>query len=275
MRARPERRPQLGLVERPVRLAQQHRPHDRAGEDRVRPVVLVPGLEQHDLVAGVQQRERHRDQGLGGPAGDAHLGVGIDRPARVRPRGLLRDRGPQRGGAERHRVLVVVGVDRGARGRLQLRRAREVGEALAEVDRAVLGGEPERLPDHRLGELGRLRAGPHPSTLPPPPSRRTDRSALAGRSGVRSAGPRSRYRRRAGAGGPAPPSPPSRPARLRPPAQQGRPLAHAHQPQPGAVRHGPVPGQHTAVAHLDDHLAAAGAAPAAASRTARRGAARW
>src|SRR6185437_13172434 len=47
------------------------------------PVVLIPRLEQHDLVAGVEQREGHGDQGLGGAAGHADVGLGIHGPAGV------------------------------------------------------------------------------------------------------------------------------------------------------------------------------------------------
>jgi hypothetical protein len=162
----PERRPQLRLVERPVRLAHGHEPGHGAGQDRVGLVVLVPRLEQHNLVAGVEQRERDGDQRLGRPARHAELGLRVDLPSRIGPGRLRRDRRPELWGAERHRVLVVVGLDRRAGRLLELGRARVVREALPEVDRAVPGGEPERLPDHRLGEPRRLRARPrHPPSL--------------------------------------------------------------------------------------------------------------
>src|SRR5207249_1966394 len=51
------------------------------------------------------------------------------------------------------RVLVDVVEDRRARGLLELQRRGEVGEALRQVDRVVLRGEPRHFADHALREF--------------------------------------------------------------------------------------------------------------------------
>ena len=158
-RPRPERRAQLVGVDRPVRLVERHVARDGAGEDRVGSVVLVVRLEDDDLVARVQQPEHGGHHRLGRAAGDGHLGLGIDRaPAGEMAGGRGRDRVAQRLAAPGDRVLVDV-VAHGRRGGvLELGRAREVGEALGQADRAGRNGQPVHLADDRFAEafgLGR------------------------------------------------------------------------------------------------------------------------
>ena len=134
---RPERRAQLVGVDRPVRLVERHVARDGAGEDRVGAVVLVVRLEDDDLVARVEQPEHGGHHRLGRAAGDGDLGLGIDRaPAGELAGGRGRDRVAQRLAAPGDRVLVDVVADGGRGGVLELGRAREVGEALGQADRA-------------------------------------------------------------------------------------------------------------------------------------------
>ena len=164
-RARAERRAELLLVDRPVRLVERDVARRRTGQDRVRTVVLVERLEHDDLVARVEETEHRRDHRLGRAAGDGHLGLRVDRvPARELARGRRGDRVAQRLAAPGDGVLVDVGIDRGRDGRLQLGRAGEVGKALREADRAGRHGQAVHLPDDRFGEpvrLGRDRSSGH------------------------------------------------------------------------------------------------------------------
>ena len=82
------------------------------------------------------------------------LRIDLSRSGRSAPSSRRSRRGNP--GAPGDRVLVDVGVDRGRRGVLDLGRAGEVGEALGEVDRAVLEREAGHLADHRFGEAGGL-----------------------------------------------------------------------------------------------------------------------
>ena len=148
---------ELGGVEAPLRRPQADEARHRAGQDRVGAVVLVEGLEDHHLVAGIEDREESGNHGLGRAARDRDLALGIHRHA-VEPLEFLRDGLAQRPRPPRDGVLVDVRGD-GAAGRfLHLLGSREIGKALGEVDRAVQMGQARHLADHRFGEalgLGR------------------------------------------------------------------------------------------------------------------------
>ena len=74
-------------IERPVGLPARHRlvqrdvARRRAGQDRVRPVVLVERLEDDHLVARIDDRHHRRHHRFGGAAADRDLLVGR-RPSR-------------------------------------------------------------------------------------------------------------------------------------------------------------------------------------------------
>ena len=123
------------------------------GEDRVGAVVLVPRLEDDDLVAGIDEREEHGGHRFGRAARDGDLAVRIDGHVVPSPV-LLGDAEPERRRAPRDRVLVDVPVNRGACGFLHRLGHREVGEALSEVDRAVLLSDARHLADDGFGEAG-------------------------------------------------------------------------------------------------------------------------
>ena len=156
---RAECRAQLVRIDRPVRFVQRDVARDRAGQDRVGAVVLVVGLEHDDLVARVEQPEHGGHHRLGRAAGDGDLGLGVDRaPAGEVARRRRGDRVAQRLAPPGDGVLVDVVGDGGRGSRLELGRAREVGEALGEADRTGRDREPVHLADDRFGEalgLGR------------------------------------------------------------------------------------------------------------------------
>ena len=173
----PDRGAQLVGVDRPVGLVERHVARHRAREDRVGPVVLVERLEDHDLVAGVDQPEHRRDHPLGGAAHDRDVGVGARRPARMPASRLRGDRLAQRLRAPRDRVLVDVGEERGRGRLLQLLRRREVREALGEAHRAGLDREAVHLADDRFRERLGFRADPAHARECTQRARRPGRSA--------------------------------------------------------------------------------------------------
>ena len=65
-----KRRPQFALVERPLsvrhaRRTQFHKPRLGATQDRVRSIVLVERLEDHDFIARIAHRQQGRNHALG------------------------------------------------------------------------------------------------------------------------------------------------------------------------------------------------------------------
>ena len=162
--ARPgaERAAKLVRIDRPVRLVERHVAGHGLGEDRVRAVILVVRLEDHDFVARIEHAEHRRDHRLGRAARDRDLCLRVDlAEAREVARRRLGDGIAERLRAPGDRVLVDVSVD-GIRDRpLELRRAREVGEALRQADRALGHRHPVHLADDRFGEGSGLPADAH------------------------------------------------------------------------------------------------------------------
>ena len=112
--ARVERLAQAIGVERPVRPLERNEHRLRAGENRIRPIVLIERLEDDHLVAGIHERHEHRRHRFGRAARHRHVAVRVDLhvvPAPV----LLGDRLTKHRRAPRDRVLVDVAVDRRAR----------------------------------------------------------------------------------------------------------------------------------------------------------------
>ena len=85
-------------IERPIGLVQCDVAGRRPGEDRVRAIVLIKGLEDDDFVAGVDRGQQGRHHGFGGPATDGDMLVRIHWHV-VATGELPRDRAPQLGGA--------------------------------------------------------------------------------------------------------------------------------------------------------------------------------
>ena len=112
-------------------------------------VGIVERLEQHRFVARLQQRQQARRQCLGGARGHHHLALPVDVEA-VEARIVPRHRLAQLGNAEHRRVLVGTIFEGLGRDRAHVGGPIAVGEALAEVDRSMLGAElREDLEDRR------------------------------------------------------------------------------------------------------------------------------
>jgi hypothetical protein len=121
-------------------------------------VAVVEGLDEDDLVARIQQAQQRGRDGLGGAAGDEHLGERIVGGA-VQAGLALGQRRDQLGVAHGPRVLVVA-LTQGAHHRVyDLRRTIEVREALGEVDGAVLLGQAGHLAEDGGAKRPELLAG--------------------------------------------------------------------------------------------------------------------
>jgi hypothetical protein len=118
-----------------------------------RPVRIVERLEQDHLVAHVAERLDRREDQLRRPAADDHLRVRVVVDT-FAPGDILRDAGVQGGDTGHAAVLIVAGAERADRRFLEEVGAVLVGEALGEVDGAVLLGEAGH-----LGEDGGAVAG--------------------------------------------------------------------------------------------------------------------
>ena len=148
---RPEGLRQRGLVEAEGRGLQRHDPRHAARPPYEGQVGVVHGREQHDLVAGLDQRQERAGQRLRGPGGDHHLGLRVEDETLV-PRVMGGDRLPQ-GRQPHHRGILVPAVAERPRAPLaDILRPGIVGEALAEIDRAVDPREPGHGLEHRRGE---------------------------------------------------------------------------------------------------------------------------
>ena len=134
---RPEGGGQLGARQLPFRRGEAHQLRHRAQHPHHRQVGVVERLDQHHLVARVEQRHQAGGDRLGGAGGDDHLRRRVDlQPVEAPVRG--RHGLPQLGHAGQRRVLVTVVEQRIGRGPHHIRRPFLVREALAEVDRPVL-----------------------------------------------------------------------------------------------------------------------------------------
>jgi hypothetical protein len=146
--ARAERAVELVGIEVPAGRPQPHHPRDAARHLDGGHVEIIEGLEDDHLVARIDQGQDGVEQGLGGAAGDGDLGLRIDgvAVARLEVGGDGMAQAGQPGGG---RVLVAVTGDGPRRGLLDEGGRGEVGEALAEVDRAVLDGQAGHLGEDR------------------------------------------------------------------------------------------------------------------------------
>ena len=155
LRAGVERRGQLVGIERPVWLAQRDVSRRGARQNRIRPVVLVEGLEDDDFVARIDEGHHGGHHRLGRAAAHRDLLVG-NHAESVAPLELASDRLAQRARAPRDRVLVDVGVDCRTRRVLDGGGRRKIRKSLRQVDAPMKLIEPGHLADDRLGELGGL-----------------------------------------------------------------------------------------------------------------------
>jgi hypothetical protein len=153
-RAIVEGRRQLLFVERPVGLTQSDEPRHGPGNDGIGPVVLVIRLENHHLVARIENGQQRREHRFRRSAAHRHL-CGADRHA-VPTGKIRRDGFAKVFGAPCDRILIDIALDRAARGVLDRLVRREIRKALRQVDGVVFLGEPRHLPDNRLRELGCL-----------------------------------------------------------------------------------------------------------------------
>ena len=123
-----------------------------SAQNRVGPVVFVEGLEDHDLVALVADRQQRGDHRLGRAAADDDFFFRID----VDPLPLLHlpgNRIAQTLRAPGDGVLIHVGGDRLLRGPLDLCGRGKIGKSLRQIDGVILHRLPRHLANHRLGKM--------------------------------------------------------------------------------------------------------------------------
>src|SRR5208282_3250438 len=148
---RTERRFELGAIDREIGRVERDVARRRAGDYHVGAVVLVKGLEDDHLVAGIYHRQHARDHGLGRAAGDGDVAIGVAFDSVVGA-DLVGDRAAQIGRPMRDRVLVVILVDRALGSLFQLDRRRKIGKSLGQIDGASTERPARHLPDYGLGE---------------------------------------------------------------------------------------------------------------------------
>ena len=141
------------LGEAPVRRLEPHEARHAAGALHQRQVGVVERLEQHHLVAGLDQRQQRAGERLGGAGGHHDLGLGIERE--ILPVPVMRgDRLAQFRQAQHRRILVPAVDHRLGRLAPHVLRPGIVGKALAEIDRVVLAREPRHHLEHGDGKVG-------------------------------------------------------------------------------------------------------------------------
>ena len=148
-----ERCRQFGPVKRELGRVQADESRRRAAQDGVRSIVFIKRFEHDDFFARVDGRHQRGDHPFGRAAAYGQVGLRVELHTVIAQR--FRDNPvAQALGAPGDRILVMVVHNRPAGGVLDLGRRREVGEALGQVHRFMLGSDAGHLPDHRFLELG-------------------------------------------------------------------------------------------------------------------------
>ncbi len=161
------------LVELPFRRRHPHQLRRRTGSPDKRQVAVVERLDQHHLVAGLDQRRHAVGERLRSAGSDEDLRLPVDVEV-VEPLVGLRDGGPQFRDAHHRRILVPAARDDLLGGETpDILRPVDIRESLPEVDRAVFLCEPRHhLEDAgrqpRIDRIGRFHESPSPLVRPDP-----------------------------------------------------------------------------------------------------------
>jgi hypothetical protein len=137
-----------------LRRLEAHEARHAAGALHQRQIGVVERLEQHHLVARLDQRHQGAGDRLRRSRGDHDLAVGIE--VEVLPMLVVRRNGLAQLGQPHHRGILVPAVDDGV-GRLlsHVLRAGIVGKALTEIDRVLLARKPRHHLEHRDRQIGK------------------------------------------------------------------------------------------------------------------------
>ena len=151
-------------IERPIRRLQLHESRRGARKNRVRPVIFVERLEDHDFVARIDDRHHRRHHRFGRAAANRDLALGIDRYA-LRALEFRGDGVAERLRAPGDRVLIDVRGDGRLRRVLDFGGRGKIGKALREIDGAIAHRQPRHFADYGFGEAfsfrGKFRTSRH------------------------------------------------------------------------------------------------------------------
>ena len=148
---------EFALVEGPPSLGARGRPQfDKtrlcSRQNGIRPIVLIEGLENHDLVARIAYGEQSRNHGLSRTAANRNVLFRICRNS-LPVLGFAGYGLAQALGAPGDRILVNVGSDRVLCRLFDLGGSRKVRETLCEIDRTVQHRLASHFANYRFGEV--------------------------------------------------------------------------------------------------------------------------
>jgi hypothetical protein len=152
-RLRGEGARELFLIEAPMRRLEPHEAWHAPCPLHQREVRVVERLEQHHLVARLDQRHQRASDRLGRAGGDHDLAVGVE--VEILPMLVVRgDRLAQLGQPHHRRILVPAVDDRVGRLCQHIFGKRAIGKTLPQVDGVVLAREPRHHLEHRNWQIG-------------------------------------------------------------------------------------------------------------------------
>ena len=161
LRLRAERGGEFRRIEFPIGRIKIYEAGGGAGEDRVGPVVFVKRLEDHHLVAGIDDRQHRGNHCFGRAAADGDFALRIDGDA-LPALEFFGDGVAQGFRSPGDGVLIDVLGDGFLGGALDFLGRGKIGKTLREIDGAMLEREARHLANDGLGEppgfFGDLRA---------------------------------------------------------------------------------------------------------------------
>jgi hypothetical protein len=149
---RAERSGQFLRIERPIGRLQFDEARSSPGENRVRAIIFVEGLEDHHFIAGIDDGHHRGHHRFGRAAANGDFAFGIDLNSLHAPE-FFGDGIAEIFGAPGDGVLIDVRGDGHARRFFDFFRGGEIRKALREIYSVVFHREARHLANYRFGEL--------------------------------------------------------------------------------------------------------------------------
>jgi len=143
---------QFPFVEGPVGRAELHETRRGAGEDRVRAVIFVEGLEDHGFITRIDDGHHGGHHRFRGAAANGDFALGIDGDA-LSAREFFDDGVAQGFRAPGDGVLIDVVGDGLARGFLDFFGRGKIGKSLGKINGVVLQRQARHFANDGFGEL--------------------------------------------------------------------------------------------------------------------------